>query len=103
MTENMAVIALDNNARRERISSLLLRYPEILESEIDELIDFYKTVPPVETALLTCDEDVAAKAAQFVSDHAKAVSRGLEAPLVLAVFILVAVVIMFSMAFHLSA
>ena len=92
MTETMAVTAPDNHARRERISSLLLRYPELLGSE-----------PPIETALLTCEENVAAKAKQFLNEHAKATSRGLEAPLVVVVFVLLAVVIMFALAFHLPA
>lgn len=103
MTETMAVVALSNDARRERISSLLLRYPELLGSELEELIDFYKTAPPIETALLTCEENVAAKARQFLNEHAKATSRGLEAPLVVVVFVLLAVVIMFALAFHLPA
>lgn len=102
MSESAAKISGDNDARRARISSLLLRYPELLNSELSELIDFYKTAPPVETALLTCEKDVAAKARLFLKDHEKATSRGVEAPLVLVIFALVSVGIMFSLAYHLA-
>lgn len=102
MSESEGAIPLNNDARRARISSLLLRYPELLNCELGELIDFYKTAPPVETALLTCEKDVAAKARLFLKDHEKATSRGVEAPLVLVIFTLVSVGIMFSLAYHLS-
>lgn len=103
MTDSIAVNARDKDSRRERMSSLLRRYPELLGDEIEELIVFYKTAPAIETALLTCENDVAGKARQFLTDNAAATSRGLEAPLVLVVLALCSVVIMFALAFHLSA
>lgn len=103
MPEPMAVSAHQNYVRRERISSLLGRYPELLGDELDELIVFYKTAPPLETALLTCEEEIAAKSQQFLHDHAKATSRGLEAPLVLLILALFSVAIMIAIALHLSA
>lgn len=103
MTDAIAVTVLDKDVRRERMSSLLRRYPELLGDELEELIVFYKTAPAIETALLTCENDIAAKAKQFLSDNAAATSRGLEAPLVLIALALCCVAIMFALAFHLSA
>lgn len=102
MSHSFAAIAPDNDTRRERISSLLLRYPDLLTCELEELIEFYKTAPPVETALLTCEKEVAAKSRLFLTEHEKATSRGVEAPFVWIVFALLTVLIMFSIAFHLS-
>lgn len=88
MSKTVSSIAEGNQARRERVSSLLRRYPELLEGEIEELILFYRTAPPIDTALLTCDPEIAVKAGQFQREHRKAISRGVEAPMVLAVFVL---------------
>lgn len=75
-------------ATRTRISSLLLRYPDLSENELSEMIEFYRTASALDTALIASNDKISAQAKQFCSDHRDALKRGLQAPLVLLIFIL---------------
>lgn len=92
----------DRPALRLRISSLLIRYPHVSENELSEMIAFYRNASALDTALLASDEDTAAKSREFCSDQSSAIKRGLQAPLVLTVFILGALVIAAGFALQLS-
>lgn len=96
----MSSVAQGNEARREHISALLRRYPDILADELAELVTFYKTAPPLDTALLSCEPDVNAKSKQFLKDHAKATSRGIEAPWVVAIIAGLSIALFLAFALH---
>lgn len=54
---------------RHRAGELLLRYPNLDESEERELLDFYNSAGAIDTALLTCNEALRPQIAAFLSDH----------------------------------
>lgn len=89
-------------ALRLRISSLLLRYPDVTENELNEMTAFYRTASALDTALLASNEETANKSRQFCSDQHHAIKRGLQAPLVLAIFILGTLAIAAGFALQLS-
>lgn len=88
MTDSANVIYEGNLARRERITTLLKQYPTLSENELGELIEFYRTAAAIDTALISCDTEVAAKAILFARENRKSIKRGVQAPLVLATFFL---------------
>lgn len=68
--------SLDGNPRdRARITALLKRYPHLDDSEIEELVAFYRTAPAVDTALLTCDDEIRANIAAFTHQFRKRIRR----------------------------
>lgn len=66
-------------ANRIRITSLLLRYPNLDDLEIEELVTFYRTAPAIDTALLTCDDDIKANIAAFTHQFRKRIRRWQDA------------------------
>lgn len=88
MTDGANVFHEGNLARRERITILLKQYPSLSENEVGELTEFYRTAAAIDTALISCDAEVAAKALQFARENRKGIERGFQAPLVVATFVL---------------
>lgn len=80
-------VAADGNVARDRAIELLRRYPGLSEAEIGELVRFYREASALDTALISCDEMAARHSRQFERDHARAISRGLQAPLVVVVIV----------------
>jgi len=48
---------------------LLGRYPSISERELDELIDIFPRLPILDLALMTADDRISAKVAEFHQAH----------------------------------
>jgi hypothetical protein len=57
--------------QRLHIEALLARYPDIHEDEVTEILEFHRSAPALETALLTCNDAVRDRYAQFQKDHSK--------------------------------
>lgn len=92
----------DRPALRQRMSSLLIRYPDVSDIELNEMISFFRSASALDTALLASNEDTAAKSKQFCNEQHDAIKRGLQAPLVLVIFILGTLAIAAGFALQLS-
>lgn len=69
------------------MSDLLARYPAISDTELHTLIEDYRSSPAIDTALLSCEDTIRAQIDTFTRDHRKSLSRGVEAKMVIAVFL----------------
>ncbi|CCW17056.1 hypothetical protein EBBID32_13950 [Sphingobium indicum BiD32] len=52
-----------------RIEALILRYPDLDERELDELVERIPFMPVIEQALMTADDRFSAKLGAFYRDH----------------------------------
>ncbi|MGP1354389.1 MAG: hypothetical protein ACTS1Z_13795 [Parasphingopyxis sp.] len=75
-----------NPENRIRIAELLTRYPQLDDGEMRELIQFYRTAPAIDTALLTCDESIGVQITAFQREFRRQISRGGDASLALLVY-----------------
>lgn len=72
---------------------LLGRYPSISERELDELIDIFPRLPILDLALMTADDRISAKVAEFHQAHKARLKTPRAALIVLiGIFLLVPVV-----------
>ena len=58
-------------APRERIEALLRKYPDLSDSESDEILHFLRTAPHLEVGMLTARDGVRAKLDAFRRRHKK--------------------------------
>ena len=58
-----------NPVLRLRAGELLMRYPDIDETEERELLDFYNSASALDTALLTCNEALRPNISAFLASH----------------------------------
>lgn len=76
--------------------AILSRYPEIAESDRQDVLRFLRKAPALDNALLTCVSEVQAQLAAFRQDHRRDLEPGSRAYalLVVAVLALVAICIL---------
>lgn len=67
-----ATATLQNNAATE-VSSLLARYPNLGEAALARLINLYRGLPLLDSALLMTDATLAPRLDAFVAEHRSAV------------------------------
>lgn len=91
-----------NPVKRNRAAELLRRYPDLDGIELDELIDFYKTAPAVDTALLTCEEALKANIAAFERAYRKRISRWRDGISTLAAFGLFIAALAITVVYHMD-
>lgn len=54
--------------RRNRMENLLAAYPTVTDAEKQEILEFMSNAPALETALLTCNEQVSEKLKAFKAE-----------------------------------
>ncbi len=54
-----------------RVETLLSRYPDLREQELAELIDLFPFLPMLDLGLMTADDQLSEKLAEFQRDHGK--------------------------------
>ena len=84
-------IAVTGNARTERMTTLLRRYPQIEEEERVELLNFLTNGSPEEIVQVAHLQGLEPRFEQFRADHPKKFRTGLRGWLPMIIFILVAV------------
>lgn len=85
-----------NPARLEQMKDLLFRYPDITDSERQELLTFLKKGPPLDAALLTTVDHLRPKLGRFRDDHRRHFDLGLR-EYVLVAAILAGLILMFAL------
>ena len=88
MEPDLISASISDGPRHARVCDLLRRYPDLSGDELDRLIEFYRTAPALDTALVSCDETVAPQQLKFLKDHDKALKCGFQAPLLPGVILL---------------
>ena len=82
-------------ARLEHIQDLLSRYPDIADSEQEEILKYLKKGPPLDTALLSTVERIRPQLARFREDHRRHFALGAKEYILVAV-LLAALVALFA-------
>ncbi len=85
-------VVVTSNARTERMTTLLRRYPQIEEEERLELLEFLTNGPQEEIVQVAHLQGIEPRFLQFRSDHPKEFRTGLRGWLPMIIFILVAIV-----------
>jgi hypothetical protein len=76
-----------------RIEELLGRYPDITESEVEEVADFLTKGPHTEVGRLSAKDSIRTKMALFRDDHKKRFALGFRDYLIVAAIVLFVVVV----------
>lgn len=85
-------VTVTSNARTERMTTLLRRYPEISEEERLELLAFLTNGPPEEIVQVAHLQGLEPRFLQFRGDHPKDFRTGFRGWLPMIAFILVALI-----------
>ena len=87
-----ADVTITTNARTERMTTLLRRYPEIAEEERLELLEFLTNGSQEEIVQVAHLQGIEPRFLQFRSDHPKEFRTGFRGWLPMILFIVVAVI-----------
>jgi hypothetical protein len=71
-------------AQRKEIEELLAKYPNLNDEENSKILEFLTNAPGLETALLTCNEDIRSQLESFKADHRSELGFGPKEYLLLA-------------------
>lgn len=102
MTVLVSELREGNIASRTHSAALLLRYPALDPGELGELIAFYREAPAIDIALLTCEDGLRPKIAQFERDHRRRIKRWRDISATLAVYGFFSVILLIAVAINLS-
>jgi hypothetical protein len=77
-----------------RVETLISRYPNLSEGELAEIISLFPSLPILDRAIMTADNNLSGKLAAFEQDHHKAFKAPLSSlilfmavPVVVAIFV----------------
>ncbi|MDT9601055.1 hypothetical protein [Sphingosinicella rhizophila] len=84
----------DDPARLEQMKELLSRYPDIDDSEKDEIVHYLKKGPPLDAALLSTLERIKPQLARFREEHRRHFALGAKEYALVAVFVVALVALL---------
>lgn len=78
MTQTQTINPASDSSPRERIEALLQKYPDISDSESEEIFHFLRSAPHLEVGLLTAREGVRANLDAFRRRYRKKLGLSLK-------------------------